>query len=603
MYQDYSKTTDPSCGRRNLAALRREMMKKNVTGFIIPRVDAHMGENVAPVAERLKWLTGFGGSAGMAIATMDKAAIFVDGRYTIQVRQQVDIERFIPHHLIDNPITDWLENNTSADDIIAVDPWLHTSAQIQGFKKAVSKTGAALILTDRNFIDLAWKDQPDLPQGKVEIYPESLAGVSAKDKLNALAQKVKDVGADAALLSLSDSIAWAFNIRGSDIQRIPVAHSFALIFANGEHKIFISAKKLNVETHKYLSALAEIYAPEDIENEVKNLGKKSGKLLIDIQKSPHWFTQTIKSTGGSVIEGQDPTIMPKARKNPVELNATRAAHIRDGVPMAQFLKWCDEQLATGKIDEIAAAKKLEGFRVATNHLKEISFDTISGAGENGAICHYHVDEDSNLTIPQNRLYLCDSGAQYLDGTTDITRTIAVGEIDDEAKRNYTLVLKGMIAISLTKFPIGTSGAQLDALARQFLWADGKDYDHGTGHGVGVYLDVHEGPQRIAKISTIPLEEGMILSNEPGYYKEGEYGIRIENLVIICKDKRQNTEKPMYYFETITLAPIDKRPIDGSLMSPIEINWLNQYHHDVWKKISPQLNAEEKTWLKQATAAL
>lgn len=603
MFQNYSENNDPSNGRRNIAALRREMMKKNLTGYIVPRVDAHMGENVAAAAERLKWLTGFGGSWGIAIVKMNKAAIFVDGRYTIQVRQQVDITRFEPKHLYNEPPTDWLAKNTNADDIIAIDPWLHTSAEIIAYKAALAKTGAQLLLTTDNIVDLAWEDQPELPQGMVSIYPEKFAGVSAKVKLANLAKEVKQQGADAALLSLCDGIAWAFNIRGADIERIPVAHSFAMIYANGKHKLFISGQKLNQETRKYFEGLTEIYAPDDLEQEVKNLASQSGKLLIDSQKTPHWFKQIIEQSGGTIIEGQDPTIMPKACKNDAELNATRGAHIRDGMPMAQFLQWCDTALAAGNETEISASIKLEEFREATGELRDISFDTISGAGENGAICHYKVNKDSNIAIPNDRLFLVDSGAQYLDGTTDITRTIAVGEIADEAKRNYTLVLKGMVAVSLTKFPVGTTGAQLDALARQFLWADGKDYDHGTGHGVGVFLDVHEGPARISPSSTIALKPGMILSNEPGYYKEGEYGIRIENLLIVRQDERKTAEKPMLYFETITLAPIDKRPIDITLMSQIEIDWLNKYHQTVWDKVHKQLNDDEKAWFKQATAKL
>lgn len=603
MFQNYSENNDPSNGRRNIAALRREMMKKQITGFIIPRVDAHMGENVAPAAERLKWLTGFGGSWGVAIVKMDRAAIFVDGRYTIQVRQQVDTTRFEPKHLYNEPPTEWLSKYTNSDEIIAIDPWLHTSAQIADYEKALAKTGAKLLLSDTNYIDLAWEDQPELPQGMVEIYPEEFAGVSAQNKLSSLALDVKKHGADAAILSLPDGIAWSFNIRGADIERIPVAHSFAMIFADGKHKLFISGKKLNQKTRKYFEGLAEIYQPEDLEKELKSFGSQKGKLLIDKLNTPHWFLQKLEQSGGTIIDGQDPTIMPKACKNKAELNATRAAHIRDGKPMAQFLHWCDTALPAGNETEISAAQKLELFRQATGKLKDISFETISGAGENGAICHYRVNEDSNISIPQDRLYLVDSGAQYLDGTTDITRTIAVGDIADEAKRNYTLVLKGMIAVSVCKFPVGTTGAQLDALARQFLWADGKDYDHGTGHGVGVYLDVHEGPARISSASTIPLKAGMILSNEPGYYKEGKYGIRIENLVIIRDDKRGDTEKPMLYFETITLAPIDTRPIDTSLMSQIEIDWLNNYHKEVWRQVSPQLDIKEKEWLKQATSRI
>ncbi|MCJ8324540.1 MAG: aminopeptidase P family protein [Rhizobiales bacterium] len=602
-FQNYSENNDPSVGRRNIAALRRELMKNDITGFIIPRVDAHMGENVAPADERLKWLTGFGGSWGQAIVKMDRAGIFVDGRYTIQVRQQVDIKRFEPYHLYDEPPTEWLSKYCTNDDIIAIDPWLHTSAEVEGYRQALQKSGAKLLISDQNIVDLAWDDRPELPQGQISLYPEKYAGVSAANKLASLAKEVKNQGADAAILSLCDGIAWAFNIRGSDIQRVPVAHSFALISATGEHKIFISGKKLTAETRTYLANLATIYEIEDMQKELKKLGKLKGKLLIDKLKTPHWFKLVIEKSGGGVMAGQDPTIMPKACKNDSELNATRQAHIRDGKPMAQFLRWCDDALPSDNVDEIHAAIQLEGFRKATGELKDISFDSISGAGENGAICHYHVNENSSINIPNNRLYLIDSGGQYIDGTTDITRTIAVGTISDEAKRNYTLVLKGMIAISITKFPIGTTGAQLDALARQFLWADGKDYDHGTGHGVGVYLDVHEGPARISKASDIPLQPGMILSNEPGYYKQGEYGIRIENLLIVCKDKRDNTEKPMLYFETITLAPIDKRPVEKNLMSQIEIDWFDKYHREVWKKISPQLDKDEKAWLKQATSAL
>ncbi len=603
MYQDFSKKTDPSCGKRNIAALRREMIKKNVTAFIIPRGDEYMGENVAPAAERLRWLTGFGGSAGVAIVMMGKAAIFVDGRYTIQVKLQVDIGRFAPENLTARSVAEWLSENCTSNDVIGIDPWLHTSAEIKKIETVLQKLGARLHLCSQNLIDLAWTDRPALPQGKLMIHPEKLAGLKAKTKLNAISKHVKKQGCDAVLLSLSDGIAWAFNIRGSDIAHVPIVHCFALIFASGKHKLFISNQKLGKQEREYLADLTEIYAPNEIEREIKSLGKKSGKLLLDEHKSAYWFEWLMGNAGGSVVKATDPTITPKACKNTAELKGTRNAHIRDGKAVMQFLKWCDENLNTGKIDEISAAKRLEKFRVETNELKDISFDTISAAGENGAICHYHVDEESNITIPQNRLYLCDSGGQYSDGTTDITRTIAVGDIDAEATRNYTLVLKGMIAVSSTKFPIGTTGAQLDALARQFLWADGKDYEHGTGHGVGVYLDVHEGPASISKLSNIPLEAGMILSNEPGYYKQGEYGIRIENLVIVCKDKRADTEKSMYYFETITLAPIDKRPIDKTLMSKIEIDWLNQYHNKVWKKISPQLNDDEKKWLKQATTAL
>ncbi len=603
MYQDFSKITDPSCGRRNIAALRREMMKKNVTGFIIPRSDAYRGENVAPAAERLRWLTGFGGSAGLGIVMMDKAAIFVDGRYTIQVRQQVDISRFEPKHFVDEPATKWLMKNAKKTDIIAIDPWLHTKAEVENYKQVLEKIGAQLILAENNLIDLAWDDQPELPMGKIEIYPEVLAGKSAEDKLALLANDIKEQAADAAILNLCDGIAWAFNIRGSDIKRVPIAHAFALIFANGKHKIFINSKKIDAESRQYLSGLAEICQPDQITTEIKNIGRTAGKLLIDTDATPYWFTHTLENSGGIIVDSKDPTIMPKACKNSTELQASRAAHIRDAKPMIQFLKWCDENLTNGDIDEITAAKQLEQFRVDTGKLKDISFDTISGAAQNGAICHYHVDVDSNIKIPKDRLYLFDSGAQYIDGTTDITRVVAVGDIDEEAKHNYTLVLKGMIALSLTKFPVGTSGAQLDALARQYLWAEGKDFDHGTGHGVGIYLDVHEGPARISRVSDIPLQPGMILSNEPGYYKEGAYGIRIENLMIVNKDNRANTERPMHYFETLTYVPIDKRPIDKSIMSHIEITWFNNYHKEVWKRISPSLDKDEKAWLKQATSAL
>ncbi len=592
-----------------LAGLRKELAEGGFTGFIIPHADEHQSEYLPPAAERLAWLTGFEGSAGAAIVLATQAAIFVDGRYTLQVRVETDPDLFTPEHLVENPPLKWLAAQLKEGDRIGYDPWLMTVNEVRRFAGVCKAADAAFVPVDENPLDRLWRDRPAAPLGAVALHPMELSGEAAADKIARLQDAIAGNKADAAVLGQTDSIAWTFNIRGSDISHNPVALAFALLPATGKPTLFIDGRKLSNAVRDALSELAEIREPAALTASLAALGKAGAKVMLDPATTADAIAAAIRQAGGTITEAADPAVLPKARKNATELDGARRAHIRDGAAMVRFLAWMDRVGPTGTIDEIAAAEKLRAFRAETaaqdgSELVDISFDTISGAGPNGAIVHYRVSPRTTRVIAPDTLYLVDSGAQYRDGTTDITRTIPVGAPSAEMRDRFTRVLKGHLAVAMARFPAGTSGAQIDTLARQWLWAAGLDFDHGTGHGIGSFLNVHEGPARISKLGTVPLEAGMILSDEPGYYKTGAYGIRIENLIVVTAPQEiAGGDRPMLGFETITFAPIDRRLIEPALMSPQEIAWLDAYHASLPEKLGHLLDADERAWLAEACRPL
>lgn len=604
MFQSFDSTVDPSVGSARCAALRQELARLGLDGFLVPRGDAHQGEYVPPADSRLEWLTGFAGSAGMAVVLAEEAAIFVDGRYTIQVREQVDTSIFAPMHLIETPPAEWLEGVLKPGQRLGFDPMLHTVAATRRLQAACKAAGAELVAVATNPVDRIWTDRPEPPLGVVTRHPEALAGEQARAKIARIAGEVARAQADALVMTQPDAIAWLFNIRGSDVPHVPLPLSFAVLGADERARLFIDGRKLSNAVRDELSELADIHEPAELLPALAALGKTGARVMLDPDWAGAALETAIAGAGGTIVEGADPVVRAKAVKNAAELEGARQAHLRDGAAFAAFLAWFDTAIASGPLDEITVAERLEAFRADSGKLKDISFDTISAAGPNAAICHYRVDRRSNLTIPPDSLFLIDSGAQYEDGTTDITRTLAVGTVAEEARRHFTLVLKGHIGIATARFPIGTSGAQIDALARLPLWQAGLDFDHGTGHGVGSYLSVHEGPQRIARTGHVPLQPGMIVSNEPGYYRTDGYGIRIENLEIVTPAREiAGGDRPMLGFETLTLAPIDRRLVVLELLSPAERDWLNAYHRRVLAEIGPLVSEDVRGWLEQATAPL
>ncbi|MEP1442964.1 MAG: aminopeptidase P family protein [Hyphomicrobiales bacterium] len=604
MFQDFSPPSADSGDPKRIALLRDAMANKGVTGFLIPRADEHQGEYVPACAERLAWLTGFTGSAGMAAVLSEKAAIFIDGRYTLQVRDQVAVDVLEPVHIADKSMGDWLAENVNENDRLAYDPWLHPVSDIKRLEKKLEKTGAVLIAHE-NLVDAIWQDRPEPPCSDVILQPFGLSGQDASDKISAMQEKISEMGASAFLITQPDSLCWLLNIRGKDVPHTPLTLGFLLLHANKKPQLFIQNDKLTGAVKNVVEKLVSVH---DTGLLLKKLSAVKGSIALDPATTGMVFKTHIEGKGGTVLEKPDPCVLPKAIKNDVELQGARAAHIRDGAAISRFLFWLSTQ-ETASLNEINAAKKLESIRAEEGDkdgvpLQDISFDTISGFGANGAIVHYRVTEATNASFEDDTLYLVDSGGQYQDGTTDITRTVPIGQPTDDMKRHFTLVLKGMIAISMARFPQGTSGAQLDAFARQALWQAGYDFDHGTGHGVGSFLSVHEGPQRISKVSTIPLEVGMILSNEPGYYKTDAYGIRIENLIIVSEPRRiWWGDRLMMGFETLTYAPIDRRLVNISLLSSEELSWLNDYHQSVYDKLADRLDEDERAWLKDMTAPI
>ncbi|MBV9859481.1 MAG: aminopeptidase P family protein [Alphaproteobacteria bacterium] len=586
-----------------LARLRRELASRGLDGFIVPHSDEHQGEYVPLCAQRLAWLTGFNGSAGLAIVLGARAALFVDGRYTLQAASQVDAELFEIRHLIEEPPPRWLGEACRAGMTIGYDPWLHTPQDLDRFRAATERAAAALRPVAENPIDSVWADRPAAPLAPVVPHEERLAGESAEAKRSRIGGALAEAGAEAAVLTMPESIAWLLNIRGGDVPHTPLPLSFAILRRNGQVAWFADRRKLAPGLDRHLGNTVAIEPPEALGPALDALAREAAPVQVDQASAASWVVERLQAAGGTLVRAPDPCLLPKACKNPVELEGTRAAHSRDGAAVTRFLAWLAREAPNGSLGEIAASDRLEAFRREGKHFRDLSFPTISGAGSNGAIVHYRATPESEKRLEPGSLYLLDSGAQYLDGTTDITRTIAIGEPTPEMRDRFTRVLKGHIAIATARFPKGTNGGQLDALARRALWQVGVDYDHGTGHGVGSYLSVHEGPQRISKAANgQALLPGMIVSNEPGYYKTGAYGIRIENLVLV-QPWDGAAEREMLCFETLTLAPIDRALIDTALLEASEIAWLNAYHARVRQVLTPLVDAETGAWLAQATEAV
>jgi Xaa-Pro aminopeptidase len=593
----------PASTSERVKALRAELARQNLTGFMIGRGDEHQGEYVPKRAERLAWITGFTGSAGLAIVLADRAVIFVDGRYTLQVREQVDTKVYEIRHLINEPPERWIEENLGKDGRLGFDPWLFTVDQAKRYGEAAQRAGGALVATENNLLDAVWRGQPPAPIAPVQVQDIRYAGRSSADKREALGKQLAKEGLDAAVISAPDSLCWLLNIRGGDVPRTPFALGFGILHRDGKVDVFMDPRKFTPAVLAHLGNEVTVQSREAFAGALDTLGKAGGKVSIDAATAGVWIRDHLGKAGAKVKIGDDPCALPKACKNAAEIEGTRAAHRRDGAAVSHFLAWLAEEAPKGRLTEIDAAEKLASFRRRDDLFRDFSFDTISGAGSNGAVVHYKVTEETNRPIERNSLYLVDSGGQYLDGTTDITRTIAIGTPTAEMKDRFTRVLKGHIALATVKFPKGTTGNSLDVLARRPLWEIGLDYDHGTGHGVGSYLSVHEGPQRISKApNRIPLEVGMIVSNEPGYYKTGEYGIRIENLVVVqpVPPDSNGGQPNMLCFETITLAPIDINLVDRALMTAPEVAWLNAYHQRVYQTLSPLMDEPAKAWLAEAT---
>jgi Xaa-Pro aminopeptidase len=601
-FQSFDDSRERTAAPARLESLRAELMRRGLNGFVVPRADRQQNEYLPASEERLTWLTGFTGSAGAAIVLAERAALFVDGRYTVQAATQIDAKLFAIEHLVDSPPEQWLEQNLKSGAKLGYDPWLHTSESAERLRKACATAGAELVAVDKNPIDALWSDRPAPPAGPLSLRDIKLAGESAADKRKRIQAELKKLRADVLVVSDPQNVAWAFNIRGADVPHTPLALAFAVIPREGKPSLYVDAAKLDNKTRHALEEIAAVRAPEELAGDLAQLKGKTVRL--DQASAADALTRQVAGSGGKPVCGADPIALMKAVKNHAEIAGSRAAHKRDGVAMVRFLAWLEREAASGSVTEIDAVEALESFRRDSGLLKDISFPTIAGSGPNGAIVHYRVTRASNRAIGKNELFLVDSGAQYEDGTTDITRTVAVGTPTDEMRDRFTRVLKGHIAIASVVFPENTSGAQLDPLARTALWQAGLDFDHGTGHGVGSYLSVHEGPARISKLGTVALRRGMILSNEPGYYKTAAYGIRIENLVlVITGPEPAGAEKPLNAFETLTLAPIDRRLIDSRLLTAKERNWIDGYHARVQEVLSPLLDEASRAWLDAATRPL
>lgn len=608
MFQSFDSSTDPGTCASRVAAVRRLMRRERLDGLIVPRSDAHQGEYVPAAAERLAWLASFTGSAGCALITHDRAILFVDGRYTLQAQSQTDLNTFEIHQIRDPIETELLRGIASAlpaKGVVGMDPWLHTIDQFEAIRSRAAKSGHRVRSMSRNLIDVAWQDcRPPMPCGPIQLHDERLAGQSAKAKIAALQSVLRNDGDDALIMTASDNIAWLLNIRGSDVPHNPIVLAFAIILSEGKIELFVDKNKADKPVRNYILQHAKIFDLDALPDRLKALSDKPRRIRLDPRAAPYWFHQRLRMGAGECVRAADPVSAMKARKNAAELEGARRAHERDGIALCRFLAWLDQAVETEQIDEITVVEKLEWFRSRTGMLKEISFDTIAGSGPNGAIVHYRVTRSSNRMLRDGDILLLDSGAQYEDGTTDVTRTIAVGTPSDIIRKHYTLVLKGHIAISVARFPVGTRGHDIDALARTSLWQHGLDYDHGTGHGVGSYLSVHEGPQSISRRGAHVLEPGMILSNEPGYYKAGRYGIRIENLCVVTPAVAiKSGDLAMLGFETLSLAPYDRNLIDPNMLSDFELDWLNSYHATVRQRIGPHLEVTELDWLDAATRSI
>ncbi|WP_257539502.1 aminopeptidase P family protein [Sphingobium sp. CFD-1] len=586
-----------------LKALRAQLARDRLDGFVVPLTDEHMSEYVGAYAQRLAWLTGFQGSAGSAVVLPEEAAIFVDGRYTLQVREQVDAAHWQYESVPQTSIAAWLKDHASQGARIGYDPWLHTRAWARQASEALAERGAELVAVDTNPVDAVWPDRPAPSAARLAVHEDRYAGKSAAEKRQEMADWLTAKHADAAVLSALDSIAWTFNIRGKDVDRTPVALAYAVVNADATADLYVAPEKIDEAVVQHLGNAVRVHDRAAFPDALKGFAGKT--VVADPERAVAAIFEGLEEGGAHVLALRDPAILPKAIKNPVEIVGHRAAQSRDGAALSRFLHWIATEAPKGGVDELGAAAKLESFRRDTGALQDLSFDTISGAGPNGAVVHYRAEEKTNRRIARDSLYLVDSGGQYRDGTTDVTRTIAIGTPTPEMKRRFTLVLKGHVALARAVFPRGTRGGQLDVLARQYLWAEGLDYAHGTGHGVGSFLSVHEGPQRIATFGggDEPLQAGMILSNEPGYYKTGEYGIRIENLVLVEERAIPGAEKEMLGFETLTFAPIDRNLVAVELLGMEERAWLDAYHARVLDVVGPQLEGAAFAWLTGACAPL
>ena len=599
MFQDFEQKSSPEAGPPRLAALRTVMDKTGLQGFFVPRADAHQGEYVAECDARLAWLTGFTGSAGFCIALTDRAGVFVDGRYRLQVRNETDPASFTPVDWPEVQPATWLRAALPQGGRLGFDPWLHTRDEIARIEAGLEGSGITLIPSE-NLVDAIWADRPAPPVAPARVHPIAIAGEEGGAKRARLAEALRGAGLRAAVLTLPDSICWLTNIRGADLPRNPLVQAFAVLHDDARLTIYADPAKFGPELRAHLGPEVTL---RPVSGFAPGLRSLIGPVLVDPATAPLQVARELTEEGVEIRWAPDPCLLPKARKNAAEVAGMVEAHLRDGAAMAEFLCWLDADAPKGGLDEIAVVEKLEAFRAATGCLSDISFDTICGAGPNGAIMHYRVSRASNRKVRPGELLLVDSGAQYPDGTTDITRTLAVGEVPPEARAPFTRVLQGMIAISRIRWPRGLAGRDLDPLARAALWRAGLDYDHGTGHGVGAALCVHEGPARLSRISEIPLDPGMILSNEPGYYRPGEYGIRLENLVLVEEAEKIGDGRDQLCFRTLTFAPIDRRLIDTALLSPGERAWLDAYHAEVLAKIGPRVSAPTRAWLEVACAPL
>ncbi len=603
LFQNYTVKGGPDFGRKNLPPLRAALKDQRLDGFIVPHEDEYQNEYLPACNDRLQWVSGFTGSAGAAVVMQGTAAIFVDGRYTLQVKQQVDEALFAYERLEDNGVAKWLRKNAKKNDVIGYDPRLHSPASLAQLISAIENAGAEALALSANPIDVAWTDRPAAPLEAISVQPLSLAGKSHGEKRAEIAEAIAEQNADCALITAPASVAWLLNIRGGDVQCTPLPLSTAIIHKDGHVDFFVRPEKLSSEVSQHLGNEVSIHDENALESA---LGKLSGRtIIIDPNTASAWHFNTAESVGAKVKKAMDPVALPKACKSDAELKGTEEAHKRDAVAIVKFLHWLDTEAQSGTYDEIAAATRLELFRHENEGLKDLSFESISGAGANGAVVHYRVNTDTTLMLEKGSLFLIDSGGQYQDGTTDITRTVPIGDPTDEMRDRFTRVLQGHIALATIRFPEGTTGSALDGFARAPLWAVGLDYDHGTGHGVGAFLGVHEGPQRISKApNTVALQPGMIVSNEPGYYKTGEYGIRIENLQYVTPaEDITGGERPMMGFKTLTLAPIHHDLIDKDLLSRAERDYINTYHAKVWEEISPRVEGDVRDWLKKACAPL
>lgn len=601
MFQTFENTSHPEHGPARLVALRTRMASEGLNGFLIPRADRFQGEYVADRDARLSWLTGFTGSAGFCAALTEKAGVFIDGRYRTQVKSQVDLAHYCPVPWPETSLAEWLAENVHSGGRVGFDIWLHTVEQITDLSRDLLSSNVQIWPVESNLVDDIWDDQPSAPTAPAIEHPLGFSGESSESKRRRLAVDLKKSDVDHLIITQPDSLCWLLNVRGADIARNPVVHGMCILHADVTVDVFANPEKF-ASLVDYLGDEVRIHPESSL---VESLASLEGRAQIDPSTAP-FAIETILTRHGRPTHAPDPCTLAKACKNPVEIAGAQAAHLRDGIAMAEFLAWIDAETHKGTLTEIDVATNLESIRAKSNALREISFETIAGAGPNGAIMHYRVSNETNRPIKQGELLLVDSGGQYQDGTTDITRTMAIGDVGGEEKQCYTRVLKGLIAIDSVQFPKGMAGRDLDPLARIALWSAGQDFNHGTGHGVGSYLSVHEGPQRLSKAGTVPLQEGMILSNEPGYYREGAFGIRLENLIVVepaPSQKAGDPERDFLRFRNLTFTPFDRRLIVAEMLTQAERAWVNRYHYDTFHHLKDHVSPETLAWLEEACLPL